>query len=179
MAPLGSNPSPNSEPTDIAEDASQADAESQGEMEPTSYEELGNFDEYVVPEMPAQYVVDEDRIEDNRIGQLLLRHRMLSLEQLEQCLDYQLSHPGAMLGEVVIDLGIATVEDIHSVLKLQLSELRLGQILLRTKCISQDQLDIALVDQENTGELLGSILIGFGFCTPEQINWAIDQQNKD
>jgi hypothetical protein len=110
---------------------------------------------------------------------LLLRHRVLTLQQLEECLGWQHEHPGTLLGEVVIDKGIATVEDIHSVLKLQLSELRLGQILLRTKCVSQDQLDIALVDQENTGELLGSILIGFGFCTPEQINWGIDQQNKD
>lgn len=171
MAPLGSTPEPES-PDMEAETA-------EHELEPTSYEELGSFDEYVVPEIPEQYVVEEDRIEDNRIGQLLLRHRVLTLAQLEECLDYQLEHPGTLLGEVVIDKGIATVEDIHGVLKLQLSELRLGQILTRTKCISQEQLDIALVDQENTGELLGSILIGFGFCTPEQISWAIDQQNKD
>jgi hypothetical protein len=167
MAPLGSNSNQN------------ADVPETEDQEVSSYEELGSFDDYVVPELPAQYIVDDAVIEDNRIGQLLLRHRMLSLDQLEQCLDYQLEHPGTLLGEVVIEKGIATVEDIQGVLKLQLSELRLGQILLRTKCISQDQLDIALVDQENTGELLGSILIGFGFCTPEQINWAIDQQNKD
>jgi hypothetical protein len=167
MAPLGSNSNQN------------ADVSEPQDQEVSSYEELGTFDDYVVPDLPAQYIVDDAVIEDNRIGQLLLRHRMLSLEQLEECLDFQLEHPGTMLGEVVIEKGIATVEDIQGVLKLQLSELRLGQILLRTKCISQDQLDIALVDQENTGELLGSILIGFGFCTPEQINWAIDQQNKD
>jgi hypothetical protein len=168
MAPLGSNSNQNA---DLPE--------TQEQEQVSSYEELGTFDDYVVPELPAQYIVDDAVIEDNRIGQLLLRHRILSLEALEECLDYQLEHPGTLLGEVVIDRGIATVEDIQGVLKLQLSELRLGQILLRTKCISQDQLDIALVDQENTGELLGSILIGFGFCTPEQINWAIDQQNKD
>ncbi|MDB5100492.1 MAG: hypothetical protein JWM80_4913 [Cyanobacteria bacterium RYN_339] len=167
MAPLGSNSNQN------------ADMPETQEQDLSGYEELGSFDDYIVPELPAQYIVDDAVIEDNRIGQLLLRHRMLSLDQLEQCLDYQLEHPGSLLGEVVIEKGIATVEDIQGVLKLQLSELRLGQILLRTKCISQDQLDIALVDQENTGELLGSILIGFAFCTPEQINWAIDQQNKD
>jgi hypothetical protein len=167
MAPLGSNSNQN------------ADVPETEDQEVSSYEELGSFDDYVVPELPAQYIVDDAVIEDNRIGQLLLRHRMLSLDQLEQCLDYQLEHPGTLLGEVVIEKGIATVEDIQGVLKLQLSELRLGQILLRTKCISQDQLDIALVDQENTGELLGSVLIGFGFCTPDQIAWALEQQNKD
>ena len=172
MAPLGSDSSP-------APEQATTDETVEAGVETTSYEELGNFDEYVVPALPAPYVDEESSIEDNRIGQLLLRHRLLSLEQLEEVLDFQLGHPGLLLGEAVIEMGIATVEDIHSVLKLQLSELRLGQILLRTKCISQEQLDIALVEQENTGELLGSILIGFGFCTPEQINWAIDQQNKD
>lgn len=136
-------------------------------------------DEYVVPELPAPYVIQERVIEDNRIGQLLLRHRLLDMHQLEDCLLSQGDYPGMLLGEIAVERGFATVEDIQGVLKLQLSELRLGQILLRTKCISQEQLDIALVDQDNTGELLGSILIGFGFCTPEQINWAIDQQNKD
>lgn len=136
-------------------------------------------DEYVVPELPAPYVIQERVIEDNRIGQLLLRHRLLDMSTLEDCLLSQGDYPGMLLGEIAVERGYATVEDIQGVLRLQLSELRLGQILLRTKCISQEQLDIALVDQDNTGELLGSILIGFGFCTPEQINWAIDQQNKD
>ncbi len=136
-------------------------------------------DDYIVPEIPPEYVIEDSVIEDNRIGQLLLRHRLLTMEQLEACLGASVDYPGYLLGEISVELGFATAEDIESVLKVQLNELRLGQILLRTKCISQDQLDIALVDQENTGELLGSILIGFGFCTPEQIAWAIDQQNKD
>jgi hypothetical protein len=136
-------------------------------------------DDYVVPELVKPYVIQEQVIEDNRIGQLLLRHRLLDMAALEACLLSQADYPGLLLGEIAVEKGYTTVEDIQSVLKLQLSELRLGQILLRTKCISQEQLDIALVEQDNTGELLGSILIGFGFCTPEQINWAIDQQHKD
>ena len=142
-------------------------------------EQVAEEDEYVVPELPAPYVIHETVIEDNRIGQLMMRHRLLTMAQLEDCLISQVDYPGMLLGEIAVEKNYATVEDIQGVLKLQLSELRLGQILLRTKCVSQEQLDIALVDQDNTGELLGSILIGFGFCTPEQINWAIDQQNKD
>lgn len=142
-------------------------------------EQANDQEEYIVPHLPAQYTLDDAVIEDNRIGQLLIRHRLLRIEQLEACLDAQTDYPGMLLGEIAIEKGFATVEDIQGVLKLQLNELRLGQILQRTKSISQEQLDIALVEQENTGELLGSILIGFGFCTPEQINWAIDQQNKD
>lgn len=136
-------------------------------------------DEFLVPELPANYVIDDAVIEDNRLGQLLLRHRLLTLEQLESCLDEQMSVAGSLLGEVLIARNLVTAEDIQNLLKLQLNELRLGQILVRIHAVTQEQLDIALMEQDNTGELLGSILIGFGFCTPEQINWALDLQNKE
>lgn len=145
------------------------------------YAEEGDGDtaESPLPQLPAPYVFDEDIIVDNRIGQLLVRHRVISLAQLEACLALQPARPGRLLGEVVVEEGHATMEDINGVLKLQLSELRLGQILTRCKLVSQEQLDIALAEQEATGELLGSILIGFGYCSPELVSWAIDQQNKD
>lgn len=137
------------------------------------------MDEFFVPELPANYIIEESVIEDNRLGQLLLRHRLVTLEQLESCLDEQMRAPETLLGELLIERELCTSNDIENLLKLQLSELQLGQILVRTKTISQDQLDIALLEQENTGELLGSILIGFGFATPEQINWALDQQTQE
>ncbi|MEB3222054.1 MAG: hypothetical protein VKS61_08250 [Candidatus Sericytochromatia bacterium] len=136
-------------------------------------------DDYTVPELVPPYAVHDSVIEDNRIGQLLIRSRILTVDTLETCLALQAHHPGRLLGEIVVEQGHATVEDIHAALRAQLADLRLGQILLRTRCITPAQLDIALVEQENTGELLGSILIGYGFCTPEMIGWAIDQQNKD
>jgi hypothetical protein len=136
-------------------------------------------DEFLIPELPAAYVIDDAVIEDNRLGQLLLRHRLVTLEQLESCLDEHQATPGALLGEVLISRNLVTADDIQNILKLQLNELRLGQILVKIHTITQEQLDIALMEQDNTGELLGSILIGFGFCTPEQINWALDLQNKE
>ena len=97
----------------------------------------------------------------------------------EAILDEQMSRPGSLLGEILIEKALVSAADIQNILKLQLNELMLGQILVRTKTISQEQLDIALLEQENTGELLGSVLIGFGFCTPEQINWALDLQSQE
>jgi hypothetical protein len=135
--------------------------------------------DYAVPELVPPYAVQDAVIEDNRIGQLLVRSRILTVDSLEVCLARQAEQPGRLLGEIVVEQGHATVEDIHAALRAQLAEMRLGQILVRTRCITPAQLDIALVEQENTGELLGSILIGYGFCTPEMIGWAIDQQNKD
>lgn len=135
--------------------------------------------EFFVPELPANYIVEDSLIEDNRLGQLLIRHRLVTMDQLEAILDEQMARPGTLLGEILIEKALVSGDDIQNILKLQLNELMLGQILVRTTTISQDQLDIALLEQENTGELLGSVLIGFGFCTPEQINWALDLQNQE
>lgn len=136
-------------------------------------------DYVVMPDLPANYVIEEDVIEDNRLGQLLLRCRLLSHEQLQAVLDEQLAAPQRYLGEILIERGLVTQEDIDNALRLQLNELRLGQILVRTGAITQDNLDVALVEQERAGELLGSVLIGLGYCSPEEISWALDQQSQE
>lgn len=142
--------------------------------------EEANAESLVMPDLPANYIIEEDVIEDNRLGQLLLRSRQISHEQLQACLDEQLrAFEPRHLGDMLVEQGLVTAEDIQHALKLQLAELQLGQILLRTGSITQAQLDIALVEQENGGELLGSLLIGFGFCSPEEITWALDQQARE
>lgn len=125
------------------------------------------------------YPLPEELIEDNRIGQLLVRHRLITLAQLQTLLEAQEGRPVSLLGELAVEMGFTAVDDIQDVLRLQLAELRLGQILVKTRSITEAQLDIALAEQDQSGELLGSILIGFGFCAAEQVAWAIDQQNRD
>lgn len=132
-----------------------------------------------VPELPANYVIEEDVIEDNRLGQLLLRFRLVTHDQLQSCLEAQLGNPDVYLGELLVAQGIVTHDDIQNTLKMQLNELRLGQILVRTGSITEDQLTLALADQEQSGELLGSVLIGLGLCSPEELTWALDQQAQE
>lgn len=136
-------------------------------------------DYVVMPELPAQYVIEEDVIEDNRLGQLLLRFRRITHEQLQECLDEQVLNHQAYLGELLVEKGFVTHDDIQNTLKLQLNELRLGQILVRTGSIQESQLDVALSEQDQSGELLGSVLIGLGFCSPEEITWALEQQSQE
>ena len=131
------------------------------------------------PSLAAGYPLSEELIEDTRIGQLLIRYRLINLEQLQQMLEAQEARPSELLGELAVDFGFVSLDDIQDVLRLQLSELRLGQILVKTRCVTQEQLDIALTEQDNSGELLGSILISFGFCTAEKVAWAIDAQSRD
>src|SRR5438874_13176918 len=53
---------------------------------------------------------------------------------------------------------------------------RLGDILLQQKLISQEQLKTALEAQSRTGRKLGRVLIENGFVTDDQIGEALARQ---
>ncbi|MDA8390568.1 MAG: MSHA biogenesis protein MshE, partial [Gammaproteobacteria bacterium] len=48
-------------------------------------------------------------------------------------------------------------------------KVRLGDLLLEHKVISQSQLDAALADQRKSGRRLGRVLIENGFLTEDQL----------
>ncbi len=53
---------------------------------------------------------------------------------------------------------------------------RLGLILLRTGKISEQDLEAALKEQEESLKRLGRILIEHGLLRPEEVRWALEQQ---
>jgi MSHA biogenesis protein MshE len=54
--------------------------------------------------------------------------------------------------------------------------LRLGDILVAQKIVSQEQLKLALDEQKRTGRRLGRVLVEMGFSTEEQIARALARQ---
>jgi MSHA biogenesis protein MshE len=58
----------------------------------------------------------------------------------------------------------------------RLEKIRLGDVLLAQKAISQDQLKVALEQQKKSGRKLGRVLIDQGFVNDEQICEAISRQ---
>ena len=57
-------------------------------------------------------------------------------------------------------------------------EIRLGNLLIKEKLISQEQLDLALEQQKRSGRKLGRVLIESGFATEEAISEALAKQFK-
>jgi len=55
-------------------------------------------------------------------------------------------------------------------------KVRLGEILVQQKLLSEDQLDQALADQKRTGRKLGRVFVESGFVTEEQISGALARQ---
>jgi MSHA biogenesis protein MshE len=55
-------------------------------------------------------------------------------------------------------------------------KVRLGEILVQQKLVSEEQLGLALADQKRTGRKLGRVFVENGFVTEEQISGAIARQ---
>ncbi|MFC1894617.1 type II secretion system ATPase GspE [Candidatus Dependentiae bacterium] len=53
---------------------------------------------------------------------------------------------------------------------------RIGEILIQINAITQEQLDVALQKQKETGELIGKILVEKNFATKKDIAKALSQQ---
>jgi endonuclease YncB( thermonuclease family) len=55
-------------------------------------------------------------------------------------------------------------------------KVRLGEILVQQKLLSEEQLQAALADQKRTGRKLGRVFVESGFVTEEQISGALARQ---
>lgn len=55
-------------------------------------------------------------------------------------------------------------------------KVRLGEILLQQKLMSEEQLQIALTEQKRSGRKLGKVFVENGFVTEEQISGALAKQ---
>ena len=54
----------------------------------------------------------------------------------------------------------------------------IGQLLVATRAISQDQLDQALQEQRQSGALLGDVLVSMKFLTQENLAKALAQEAR-
>jgi type II secretory ATPase GspE/PulE/Tfp pilus assembly ATPase PilB-like protein len=90
--------------------------------------------------------LDEQRTEVRTpIGQILVQHRKLDQAQLEQATALQ-QRKGTRIGEVLIEAGLATAEDIEKALSEQRRRggKRIGQILVELKLVSEVDLSVTL-----------------------------------
>src|SRR5712664_746891 len=55
-------------------------------------------------------------------------------------------------------------------------KIRLGEILVQQKLLSEEQLLFSLAEQKRTGRKLGRVFVGEGLVTEEQISTAIAKQ---
>jgi type IV pilus assembly protein PilB len=111
---------------------------------------------------------------DLRLGEILTRAGLVPRARLDAALGRQAQHNGK-LGALLVELGLIDEAELYAVLALQSSlnqaasddvvlflRARLGDILLGAAAVDDQQLLRALLQQEQSGEPLGEILVRQG-----------------
>jgi hypothetical protein len=114
-----------------------------------------------------------------KLGNILLKMNAISEDNLEKAVIIKEQNPNKLLGEIIIEKGFSTQENVNLALDEQRKESRLGALLIKSGLLKQEQLTDALNIQKETNEKLGDILIKKGYSNPKQIENALKFQKRD
>lgn len=115
---------------------------------------------------------------DMNLGQLLLRQGLLSEEDLADALSEH-ERSGLPLAQVVVRLGLVKEDALVGALGAQQqskAKKGVGEMLLEQGCITQEQLDKALMTQKMTGKRLGQTLVDLKFMPEERLVESLANQ---
>ena len=127
-----------------------------------------------------------------KLGEILLKEKAVTPEQLREVVEYQQQHPDMMFGQALKALGFATEEVILAALGKQQESaaqgvspkqgrmaVRLGEILLIDKVITEEQLRKALEYQRKYPRMmLGQALTNLGFATKKTISEVLRKMRR-
>jgi pyruvate kinase len=115
--------------------------------------------------------------DDNRIiGELLVKKSFVTLEQVQSALLIQSDKPHLRIGEILLSMGLITIEQLDTILSEHLSHQFIGALLLSQGFISQEQLANATAVQESSNRRFGEILLELGYVTDYQLNRLLNTQ---
>jgi len=109
-----------------------------------------------------------------KLGELLVENGLLTASQLLEALETQ-KRDKKLLGEVLIQLKFTTKEKLDTALARQYGS-KLGEILIDRGLISFDQLRSVFDEQRGSAKTLGEILIDKGFVTEADLMEGLAQQ---
>ncbi len=112
------------------------------------------------------------------LGQLLIRQGVLDEDQLAHATSEH-KRTGIPLAKILIRLGMVSEDTLTSILGVQMqstTKMRIGEMLLAQKYITQEQLDQALDEQKKTGKRLGRTLVDLKFMPEERLVEILSKQ---
>jgi len=126
--------------------------------------------------MGTEELTEQD---ESRVGEMLVKDEMITREELDEAIEREEQSGISRLRHIINSQRVpiqALDEILHREIHLRKrrkADLTLGQALLLLEAITSDQLKAALVEQKNTGRLLGNILLDRGMVTPHVITAAL------
>jgi len=119
----------------------------------------------------------QKQADEKRIGELFIRDRIISEEELQQAVMVQQNQPMYKpLGEVCMDLGFISRTKLRTMLDKYRKRIRLGDLLLNMGRISEMTLMNALLMQQESRGKLGQILLMKSFITQLSLTNALGVQ---
>ncbi|MEB3236070.1 MAG: hypothetical protein VKO64_00400 [Candidatus Sericytochromatia bacterium] len=88
------------------------------------------------------------------------------------------SAPFLRLGEIILGLGILSLDDYTRHVRTYLSKLRLGDYLVLRRLVTAEQVERAVALQQETGRLLGWALIHLGYCDMPTLQLVLEEQRS-
>ncbi|AFY71619.1 glycosyl transferase, WecB/TagA/CpsF family [Thalassoporum mexicanum PCC 7367] len=125
------------------------------------------------PVMPAIEALGEQIEQAAMIGEILVKHRIITKTHLAQALQQQ-QQTGQKLGEILIQNQLVSALELEKSLKNQ--SIKLGQLLVRNQIISQELLEQTLQKQKRSHAKLGECLLQQGVVAPEQLENILLEQ---
>ena len=111
---------------------------------------------------------------ESRLGELLVKRRIITPAGLERALRAQQDSPKYVpLGQVLIDMGLITRRQLHLVLAWAKKRPKLGEVLLKSGAVDAVQLERALAEQNALHLPLGETLVKLGYVTEEAMRQAL------
>jgi len=113
-----------------------------------------------------------------KLGQYLLRKNLINQHQLEHALVIAKERK-TKLGEILVELGFITYEQLMDSLLEQLrphelgKRRKLGEVLLSVGAITEEQLNHSLEVQQIKKQRIGEVLVSLGYVTKDQITEAL------
>lgn len=113
-------------------------------------------------------------MDENRIGEILLKQNLITPQQLEEALTRQKAlSPAPLMGKLLVRLGYVTESVLQQTLERYQKRRSFNEILLAYKYVTQEDLDVALEMSKSESIPLDRVLLNLDFVTEETLAKAI------
>lgn len=112
-----------------------------------------------------------------RLGELLVKNRVITEEQLAEAIERQ-QELGGMLGDILISLGYLDELTLIRYLTKNKIRPRLGEMLVARNELSREQLLEAVEHQKKSGEKLGIVLLKLGLLDKHKLVHYLTLQSQ-
>ena len=113
----------------------------------------------------------------SRFGELLIEEKLITPEQLQEALRVQSTLETYIpVGQILMMRGWLTRTQLTTMLRRHRKRARLGELLVKAKRITPEQLETALARQKQVRQPLGRTLMALGYLTEETMREALCAQ---